>query len=238
MDKSYEEELVDSPRKMELMDLPSEILTKIFSYLNMMSLITMADVGQRSRANVKKDLKFNNRLSQVVVGNFEAGNKISLYPCRFELEGVGCILKFLRIFGENIKILSFNGDLGFEQNAFKIFHYVNHFLKNLKDLTLIHVFYDLSQACSVRFNTVSKLSFRGCIIRQGLCDIRPLFPNLSGLNFYGKNSIEYISKTIEEYPKIKTIYVSGDSMALEHVQILQDINFQMKIMYNGVWLKR
>lgn len=231
INSSIEDESVDSPDEKGLLDLPPEILSKIFLYLGLMDLIALGDTSRRLLSVVQMDGNLR-KLSNVVVKRFEDRSGVFSRVNRVEIIGVTHILKFLRIFREFILTLTIDNKDAFEQKSFIVMSYVNLYLENLVDLTFENVIYDLSRVFVKEFASVKRLSFQNCTISEGLCNISPWFVNLVKLSFYGSNRLENISRVFGKYDKMKYMYVSRNSISYKNVLILHDMNPNIRINYS------
>lgn len=215
-----------------LTDLPVEILRKILSFLEKGELIVLADVNQLMRNIVKTDVELESVVRSVAFGSIDSeGTSTQMLLNHIEIYGLRLILRFIRIFGEEIEILFISNKGAYEQMCLRVMRQVEKYATNVRVLGLHDVCYDLSRGFSRSFKTVKELTFKRCTISRSLCSISLHFPNLEKLRFFSVNCFESTSRIMNVYPNLREIFIAEDTMVLEQVVKFSELNSRVRVFY-------
>lgn len=209
--------------------LPEEILLHVFSYLDMTELIKMVDVDMHFRRVAKGDLrlKFAN-MSQLRLGNFSGAEKFSVVRrttrCHIKLEGFRLVLRFIRVFSSDVRIVSIRNAGAKEINSMLVFTYVNFYLRRIEKLVISYMMFDISPYLLYAFKNVRVLHIVCCNVPRRLCQLSLMFPSVEEIGIFGYNYFEDINKIIVSYKNLKVMGINSMSLSQEYLDILVDLN--------------
>lgn len=208
-------------------DLTDFDLEFVFSYLDAKDFINLADANMFLRKNVQSYLKKNFNEMIVLLGSPASDiGYISNIP--FYFRGLNFVLKFLRIFGDQVKIMSFNY-VNEKNKAWYVGSNVNKYCLN----TDILIFRSLTSDLNSVFKNLSKvkfLFFEFCEINALSMRISKNFPNLEKLILF-RTRINNSNNLVKFYGNLKLLIVDRFSLNFINVKRLRRVNPFLKIMF-------
>lgn len=159
-------------------DLTIDDFQHLFIYLNSTDLINLSDTNTYLRNVVK--LYLNSKLQRKIV--LQCGKSFTYTYCdRIILKNFQIVLKFIRIFGDQFKILFFWIVNSKKCQIANI--YLNTYCQNLE--TLLFRSLELNSNFIFHNNlSIKNLFFEFCNLPLGLCQLIKNFPNLEKLFLY------------------------------------------------------
>lgn len=210
---------------MGLNDLPIEMVGHILSFLSMEDLLNVGDTNKRLRDIVLQDYRINFDTMCVFLNDFDIQEQeIYILKDAVKIYGVKYILKFVRLFGLRIKILTINSWGAFEFRFRRVFKYINRYCVSLKRINFISLTYDISCRSTKPFKTVEALSFKDCTVCTKLCNVCHWFPRLKEFDLIGINRFERGFRIVKRYPFLERMLIHEDSRFDFYVSDLQALN--------------
>lgn len=109
------------------------------------------------------------------------------------------ILKFLRLFGNEVKYVVCDFFGATEEQALVVFSNVNQNCISLNRLAFGNLNYDLEFALKKSFENITYVFFQRCILFERLCQLKTYFPNVREIIFSEENRFESLDKLIISY---------------------------------------
>lgn len=232
--------------------LPVEIFWIIFSHLDFLDLLNVADstIFLREMVLSYPELKFDNTM--VVLTNFGKGKQLILspsFPRRnsvIYINNLEVILNSLRLFGSLFKHLELSDYDALSKEIIPIYRHINKYCINLVRMDLCYLNFDINRAFIRKFKSVRMVVFVTSVIGWRLCQLSHWFPNLTELAFLYENSIRNPNAVMKKYPNLEklTIYESsipakssGDlqySERFEYLNSLSRLNPLLLIHCHGI----
>lgn len=189
------------------------------------------------QAIVKKGLRLEDFPFEVSFCDFrEDVDNIIQNKNKIEISGMRMALRFLRLFGNEIKFLNCNFYGASDEQTNIIFGYVNKYCTGLTKLYFGFLRYSLRYSLRKTFENVSELVFSNCRLDVELCKLNLYFPRVREISFYERNEFQDLSCVIEKYPHLCKMLIERDSMDILSVALLQAINPRAIISYMGARL--
>lgn len=211
--------------------LPVEILIDIFSFLPPAEALKMYDVSKRCRDVLAMDLRFGPDLNKITIRNFGGEDKMSFRRKKrinyAHLEGIGFILRFLRVFWHKILVIHV-GCLGSDVIWQKIvFWYIIEYRRSeIINLSFSYLSTDFDFEIQP-FEKVVCFRVKSCYLSTYLSNISSLFPNVKNVEFLEANVIEdmAIHKIIRfSLPRLRYMRVSPQTFSKIYFELMQILN--------------
>lgn len=218
-------------------DFCEEILLHVFSFLDKADVIVMCDVSQKFR-KIGMDSSLGLGNSFAVLDIYDEGDHFADSTTgRNRVRGFRLILRYIRIFQSEIKVISFHNCRGKQKCAVIIFYYINFFLKKLDELILGFTHYDISMFPLIPFNSVRCLRLIDTTIEGKLDNLPDLFPNVEVVEIDCYDSLVNKPYFFGYYPRLREMYIMGAKMTVSQFDRLRYNNDHAnKIRFDGVFL--
>lgn len=220
----------------DLVDLPPELLMKIFSYLPLSDLLKMWDTDEYFQLVLLNDHRITELQNMeeiwIDASNFYGDDNISIYEddeyTVFQLEGFSSILRFIRLFNSKIVHLDIDCFCVSKRVCRRVFNYVRLYLKNLDALIVTSLLYDVIRLPIS--NRIRLLNFTSCYFSERMCNLNYYFRNLKTLYIEGSNEFENIGLLIAPYFNIEVIGLTPDDFNTDMFRVLSFLNPRATIM--------
>lgn len=164
---------------LNILRFPNELLLMFLSYLDSFELLFVNDVCQRFRGMAQLDLRVLSTETRPVTikiaNNAYDFNYIEDWDCVY-VSYISSILKYLRVFGNSIRVLTVDGIDATEDQIYTVFTYINRYCPNVEVLTLKEIHYSVGRSLKKPFKNVQDLTISHCDVKGRLYDIEKWFP--------------------------------------------------------------
>lgn len=205
--------------------LPVEMLLKIFSYMGLKDLLSLSDTCRQFRQTVKADLR--------VKFNY---NRIRSYKCPFidpdldlflnsvNVNGVFLILKYLRIYGSQIKYLSIDFEQLTEDETYTLFSYMGRYCWHLEILVIDNLKYSPNRSLKRAFKSVKELLIYNSDLCAKLSDLNKWFPNVEKLYLLTNTYFKNFSALSTKFKHLSFFMITTVYKAFIDIQRFRDLN--------------
>lgn len=209
-----------------LENMPFELLLPIFHLLNITELFVLGEANKHllEGARASSQMEFGNKC--VYLSQFNSRNN-SLLDCSIRsirLSGLTYIIRFLRLFGDRVRILVVDFEDSTEEQVLTFFTYLNRYCHNLEELALINLEFSVGRALKKPFSNLKVLTFKKCKISSRLNNFVKWFPNIEYLYLFEKNAIENMSLILIPYKCLINAVISNLTMDETSLNALQVLN--------------
>lgn len=230
MVKSEAEEELDTQLKMT--DLNQNVLEKIFAYLNLGDLLSIADTIKRFQKPVEWIFRCKYGTSKMIFwathtsrGNHPVWKENNIYIDDFTL-----CLKTLRCFGHVISALDLNYLKINEDKCTEIDYYVIKYCTALIDITFKHASEDTLKMMAKPFEKIRKVTFEDTYLSGKLADLSKWFPRLYTLELKFYMRIENCKSLEQHFPNLENLTIDGqvNNMSWTNIITLLCFNPQLR----------
>lgn len=234
----------------EIPSLPVEMYENIVSVSGFSQLLELSDVNSLFRSLVITEVK--RRLKKMKEATVQKGLDVNIFPICFyltefnddfgsvkqnvneiKISGRSFILKFLRLFGTEMKYVVCDFFGATEEQACTIFSHVGQYCLGLNRLAFGNLNYDLDISLERTFENVTYIFFQRCKLYAQLCDLKNYFPNAKEIVFSEENRFENIDKMIVNYGYLERFEICSASMDVINAIFLQILNPDAEVSYYG-----
>lgn len=232
--------------------LPIEMLIHIISVSCLTQLLELSEVNLMLHKLVDFEIRKRlNRLKVITVqkGSSPKNEPICFFLTEFSSEtcqakvkdneimicGKSLILKFLRLFGNEIEFIIFNCSYASEVDVNTVFKQVVNFCPNLNYLTFGNLRHSLANSLLRPLEKVQLIFFQYCVLWDKLCELDVYFPNVRTITFSEMNVYEDGDKLIRHYARLEKFEACEASLNLLDVFFLQLLNPQAIISSHPIY---
>lgn len=212
-------------------DLAEFDMEFVLSYLELRDLINLADINIYLRNIIRSYLIIIFNKMVVLTGN-PTTDIVYIPSDPFRFFGFILILKFLRIFGDQLKFLCFCY-INEKEKAFRVGQYVNIYCCNLNILIFQSLPLTLSYVFQNVFN-VKFLFFEYCHVDFHALRVSMIFPKLKKLSLF-RVKIENSKEFIKSYTCLQLLIIDNFSLKYINIKLLQQINPCLRIVIVQKW---
>lgn len=212
-------------------DLSTFDLEPVFSSLDSKDLINLADANMYLRNEVRDYLKKHFAKTMILLGS--PSTDIGFFDnILFHFRGLKFVLQFLRIFGDQLKILYF-AYINTERKTLHVGSYVNIYCCNLEILIFRLMTLNLTLVFKNVFN-VKILFFEYGHPDVCLSSILKIFPNLEKLILF-QVKIKHSKNFIKSYCSLKLLIVDNYSLKFINIELLKKLNPDLQVVIIHEW---
>lgn len=227
-------------------NFPVEMFEHLISVCCFSQLLWLSDVNNLFRALILTEV--SRRLERMRKIMVKKGLDLNVVPicfylsdfnsdiCKVEqndnevrITGTSFILKFLRLFGSEIKYIVFDFFGATEEQIDIVFSCAREYCPNLTRMVFGNLDYDLR--IENPFTNVEFIFFQQCRLYDHLCDIKSHFPNVKDITISDDNRFESLDKVIVFYNGLEKMEIYSTSIDIVNAVFLQILNPDVEITF-------
>lgn len=228
--------------------LPVEMFEHIISFCNWSMILKLSETNVMFRAlawlEIRKRLK---KSHQKAINRGFIKEKFSLSFCMYgfqyrngrvkevdytiNVSSIRLILRFLRLFGDQIKVLTLDFYGCSEKRGNAIFSAVCTYCPNLYRIVFTELKHSLKKSLMKPLKGVKSISFDECHMKDKLCRLGLYFPDLEQLYISNNSHIENPKAVMIRYRNLKNFYYSVHLQNVLHYQTLRNLNLKTRIIH-------
>lgn len=232
--------------------LPIEMFIHIISVCCLTQLLELSELNLMLHKLVEFEIR--KRLNRLKVITVQKGSSSKNEPICFFLtdffsdigeakikdneiviSGKSLILKFLRLFGNEMEFVIFNCSYASEVDVNIVFKQVVKFCPNLNYIVFGNLRHSLDNSLVRPLEKVQKIFFQYCILWDKLCELDVYFPNVKAITFSEMNIYEDGDSMIKHYANLEKFEACEASFNLLDVFFLQLLNPQAIISSHPIY---
>lgn len=225
-----------------------EAFEKMVSVCGLRQLLHLSSISSKFKSLVMTEFSLRMQRKKEVL--IEKGLSVNIFPvcfyltdfsnksCKIEeleneirITGMNFIVKFLKLFGNQVKyvVCDFFGATSRQANT--VFSCINEYCYNLNRIACGNLKSSLKISLKRSFENVTDVFFQRCDLRNKLCNINKYFPNVKEIHFSENNTFENLCDIIVKYKFLERIEICSNSMDHESAMTLQVYNPDLEIEY-------